>query len=148
MRYKQAAVIALIFGASLTVFSQTLRFRGSEKWGYDSQYEQLYGTNSLQEYRGTVIAIDTVTPMHDMSSGIKLVIESGFDSLDVHLGPAWYVLYQDINLSESDNVEVRGRRANLRDNVFIMAKEIRFDDGIIRLRDDSGIPYWVAVRRR
>ncbi|KMQ50954.1 hypothetical protein CHISP_2096 [Chitinispirillum alkaliphilum] len=86
--------------------------------------------------------------MPDMSYGIKLVVNCGFEEHDVHLGPAWYILFQDMNINIKDDVEVRGTRVSTGGKVFIMTSTLRKDDRILLLRDEDGIPFWCAWRRR
>ena len=128
--------------------SQNIRFRGSDGWGLNSRYEHLFNINSQQDFRGVITGIDTVTPMPDMSYGIMMVVKSGFDEFAVHLGPAWYMLFQDFSLNPGEEIDIRGVRVSHAGKVFIMAIEIKSKDRILRLRDNDGIPFWCAWRRR
>ncbi len=141
--------VLLLVAFSVTAFAQqNIRWRGSDGWGASGRYEQMFSINSPHFIEGTIARIDTVTPMNDMSYGIMIAVNDGMEEHVVHLGPAWYMLFQDLNLSVNERVEVRGARASFGGNVFIMAIEVRRDNRILHLRDEDGVPNWIAWRRR
>jgi hypothetical protein len=81
--------------------------------------------------------------------GIQFVIKTSTnEEIPVHLGPAWYILCQDMNLNLKDIVEVRGARFSLEGKNVMAAFEVRYKDKVLLLRDEDGIPYWSAWRKK
>lgn len=147
MHFLTVALLALLLPA--TLFAQIgIKFRGSGDWCYGDQYEQIYVESNEETVSGEVMSIDTVTPFRGMSSGIKFVLKTEREELDVHLGPAWFILYQDMILKVKDNVEVYGCRAMIDGKQVIMTSSLVRSDKMLKLRDKDGIPYWCAWRPR
>jgi len=126
----------------------TIKFRGSDGWGLASRYEQMYTNFSLQTYYGTVTKIDTVIPSSDMGSGISVILKTANSEELVHLGPSWFILHQDMNLSNGNKIEVKGAKVSFNGKTVIMAAEVESKDRILYLRDEDGIPYWCAWRKK
>lgn len=126
-----------------------IKFRGSGDWCYGDQYEQIFVESNQETMVGEVMSIDTVTPIRGMASGIKFVLKTEREEIDVHLGPAWFILYQDMSLQVKDkSIEVYGCRAMIDGKPVIMASTLVRRDRILMLRDKDGIPYWCAWRPR
>ena len=53
-----------------------------------------------------------------------------------------------MNLGLKDVVEVRGARFMLEGKNVMAAFEVRYKDKVLLLRDEDGIPYWSAWRKR
>jgi hypothetical protein len=148
---KRAVLVVLVFCfAALQAQAQTaIRWKGSAGWGQATPYERLFNQFNLQTLNGTIYSIDTVTPMSGMSMGIQLTVKlSGGEKQQVHLGPAWYVLCQDMNLGLNDAVEVRGARFTLNGKNVIAAFEVRTPEKVLLLRDQDNVPYWCGWRKR
>ncbi len=142
---KLVCILALALGVFHSAQGQ-MKFRGSDGWGVDTRYEQLFSSFDLRNYSGKVTEIDTVTPMPDMGVGIQLVLSTSEGDVNVHLGPAWYVLNQDISFPKKDEIEVKGCKVYLSGSEFVMPVEIRFEENVLRLRDDEGNPFWNIIR--
>ena len=145
---KRLLLVVFLIAASLPAFSQ-IRFRGSDGWGCSTRYEQLFNNFSIETFTGTVSKVDTTTPMTGMGVAVRLILSpDGGGNLPVHLGPAWFILNQDLNFPKDDKIEVRGCRANISGSEFIMAVEVRRKDRVLRFRDDDGNPFWCVFRRK
>jgi hypothetical protein len=126
-----------------------MRWIGTEGWGQATPYERLFNQFNLQVITGSIYRIDTVTPMPGMSVGIQLVIRTATrEELIIHLGPAWYVRHQDMDLTLNDNVEIRGARFSLKGKDVIAAFEVRTSSRVLLLRDEDNVPYWCGWRKR
>ncbi|MDR0305245.1 MAG: hypothetical protein LBI42_00235 [Chitinispirillales bacterium] len=146
---KRFLPLIFVIAITLPAFSQ-MRFRGSDGWGCNTRYEQLFNNFALETFTGTVVRADTVRPMTEMGVAVRLVLTSdvGGGELMIHLGPAWFVLNQDINFPKGDKLEVRGCRATISGSEFVMAVEVRRKDRVLRFRDDDGNPFWCVFRRK
>ncbi len=148
-----ALAIAIIAAVESPAQMQ-VRWKGSAGWGMGTNYAHLFNNYNLQVINGTIYRIDTVTPMSNMSYGIQLIIRTASrEEVPVHLGPAWYILCQDMNLGLNDPVEVRGARFALNGKNVVAAFEVRpsgsaNSDKILLLRDEDGVPYWCGWRKR
>jgi len=149
---KQGAwFVVLVAGllASQTQAQMAMRWIGTEGWGQATPYERLFNQFNLQVVTGSIYRIDTVTPMPGMSVGIQLVIRTATrEEIPVHLGPAWYVRHQDMDLTLNDNVEIRGARFSLKGKNVIAAFEVRTSSRVLLLRDEDNVPYWCGWRKR
>ena len=90
------------------------------------------------------MSIDTVTPIRDMGQGIQIILKNEREEIAVHLGPAWFILYQDMILSVNDkNIEVRGCRTMINGKPVIMASAANPADLRIVRDGETGIvvPY-------
>ena len=145
--FTAVALLAVLLPA--TLFAQIgIKFRRSGGWCYGSQYEQIFIESNQETVSGEVMSIDTVTPFRGMDSGIKFVMETEREDIDVHLGPAWFILYQDMILKVKDDVEVYGCRTMIDGKKVIMASKLVRGNKMLLLRDDDGIPYWCGWRDR
>ncbi len=126
-----------------------VKFRGSDGWGLNGRYEQYFNKYNLQTFTGKIIGIDTLAPFREMSYGVMLTIKKDNLEHTIHLGPGWYILYQDMGLMIGNDVEVRGCETSIEGKKVVMASYVKqLSKGrILRLRDEDGIPYWCAWRR-
>ena len=134
------------------VVSQTqaqhgVKLRGSDGWGLGSRYEQYFNKYNQLTFTGKIAAIDTLAPFREMSYGVQIVIKKDNQVHTVHLGPGWYIIYQDMGLKVGNDVEVRGCETSIEGKKVVMASYVKLSKGILRLRDEEGIPYWCAWRR-
>lgn len=151
MNYKHffiiTGVICMFWTNSVTA-QQMIKWRGSDGWGLASRYEEHFNKWNLETISGPISVIDTVTPLVDMAYGVQLIVKSRHEEVSVHLGPAWFILFQDMNLSVNDKVDVKGCRTSINGKTVIMATEVKRKDRILYLRDDDGYPYWTVWRKK
>jgi len=145
------SVFAVIFIVHAATYAQIgIKFRGTSGWCVGDRYDQTFINTSQETMVGQVMSIDTITPIRDMSTGIQVVLKTDRnEEIAVHLGPSWFVLNQDINLSVNDkNIEVRGCRTMISGKPVLMASLLVKKEKMLLLRDTDGIPYWCAWRPR
>jgi hypothetical protein len=82
-----------------------------------------------------------------MSSGVHLVLKTGTGEVSVHLGPQWYLENQDVKIEPKDKLEIKGSRVTMDGKPALIAAEIKKGDGVLRLRDEAGVPMWAGWRR-
>lgn len=124
------------------------RWRGSGGWGHRGQYGRMYNLDTIETIQGEVISIDAFKPTSSMSQGMHLLINTGKETVDIHLGPAWYLENQDISIKPKDKIEVTGSRINFTGQPTIIAGEVKKGDATLILRDESGFPIWSGWRHR
>jgi hypothetical protein len=118
-------------------------------WGMGGQYQRMYNPSTIETIAGEVIAIDTITPMSGMSGGVHLRLRTrAQQEIAVHLGPAWYLDNQDLQIKVNDQIEVRGSRVTFSGNPAIIAAEVKKGNNVLELRDSNGFPVWSGWRRQ
>ncbi|HSB34899.1 MAG TPA: DNA-binding protein [Nitrospirota bacterium] len=144
------AAAAMLFIASLG-FAQPGKgwrgWRGSGGWGMGSQYQGMYNPSTVETVSGVVEAVDKMMPMKGMHSGIHLTLKTDKETVDVHLGPDWYIERLDTKIEKGDTIEVKGSRVTIAGKPAIIAAEIKKGDSVLVLRDGNGIPAWAGWRR-
>ncbi len=112
-----------------------------------------YDKGRVETVRGTVERLYENVPSHNAnpdSVGFHVVLDTGKEKIDVHLGPRWYLTTLDGRIGKGDVVEVVGAAEEghpsadgtpgLRE---IHAAEVRKGGVLIlKLRDDDGKPLW------
>lgn len=145
-RVFSAVAVSLLLVSSLYA-QMSIKFRGSGEWCLGDKYQQMFINSSQESIVGQVISIDTLTPMRGMGRGIALKLKTEREDIEVQLGPAWYILFQDMSLQVNDNnIEVRGYRTMMNNRPVIMASKLVRRSKVLLLRDEDGIPYWCGWR--
>jgi hypothetical protein len=85
--------------------------------------------------------------MKGMHYGIHLLLKTDKETIDVHLGPGWYIERLDTKIEEGDKIEVKGSRVTIAGKPAIIAAEVKKGDSILVLRDSAGVPAWAGWRR-
>ena len=117
-------------------------------WGVDTPYGRLYDPAKEQTISGQVVSIETSAPMPGMAPGMQMLVQTDDGkSTRVHVGPAWYLERQDLDMKENTHVQVTGARAEIEGQPVLMAREVQFDGQLVTLRDAQGMPMWSSLRR-
>ena len=140
-------VVFLLFPLSPAALAQAMKWRGSGGWGPGSDYGRMYDPKTVETVTGDVVKVDRITPMPGMSSGVHLVVKTDKGDVSVHLGPQWYLENQDVKIEPKNKVVIKGSRVMLQGQPALIAAEVRKGDGILKLRDDAGVPMWAGWRR-
>jgi CBS domain containing-hemolysin-like protein len=150
MRAKRITALAVTLIFLLTAsasFAAWRGWRGSGGWGMGSQYNRMYNPATVETLSGTVESVDKFTPMKGMYSGIHLILKTDKETIDVHLGPEWYIERLDTKIEKGDKIEVKGSRVTISGKPAIIAAEVKKGDNVLILRDSAGIPAWAGWRR-
>ncbi len=149
MRIKRILSLVAVFTLVITTtaFAGWRGWRGSGGWGMGSQYNRMYNPATVETITGTVESVDKVTPMKGMYSGIHIVLKTDKESIDVHLGPEWYIERLDTKIEKGDKIEVKGSLVAISGKSTIIAAEVKKGDSTLVLRDSAGIPAWAGWRR-
>ena len=146
-------LVTVIFGicllSSQPLFAQRgMQWRGGGGWGPGTPYARMYDPKTVQTISGSVVSVDTLTPMAGMGNGVHLLLKADKETVSVHVGPVWYLENQDVKLEPGDRVQVRGSRITFQGKPAIIAVDVTKGDDTLRLRDESGFPLWSGWRRR
>lgn len=122
--------------------------RGSGGWGAGTPYARMYNPQTVETIKGEVVALERITPMKGMHSGLHAMVKTDKETLSVHLGPDWYLEKQDMGIEVKDQIEVKGSRVTFEGKPALIAAEVKKGDHVLILRDPNGIPAWSGWRRR
>ena len=142
-----AAVVSIVLTVSIVFAQQWQGWRGGGGWGPGSQYNRLYNPATVENVEGIVESVNKLTPSRGMNYGIHIIINTGKESLSVHLGPSWYIERLDTKIVRNDKVQVKGSRITFNGKPAIIAAEVKKGDNVLVLRDSAGIPVWAGWRR-
>jgi hypothetical protein len=117
-------------------------------WCPGSQYMQMYNTQSIETITGEVASVDKITPYRGMSGGVHLTVKTANGMVPVHLGPAWYINNQEIELVKGDKITVKGSKIDFQGKPTIIASEVIKGDHVLKLRDENGFPAWSGWYRQ
>jgi hypothetical protein len=141
------SILSFLFGTE-SFAQQGVKWQGSGNWGPGTQYGRLYNPQTMESISGKVASVDTITPIKGMSSGVHLMLKTDNETISVHLGPAWYIQRQDMKIAPGDKIDITGSRITLQGEPAIIAAEVKKENEILKLRDESGLPVWSGWRRR
>jgi Glu-tRNA(Gln) amidotransferase subunit E-like FAD-binding protein len=79
---------------------------------------------------------------------VHLLIKSAEETVEVHLGPEWYLKEQNFSIEPGDRIEVKGSRITFPRMPAIVAAEVKKADRVLTLRDTNGIPLWSRRQQR
>lgn len=135
-------VAALLLSGSAQATQVAIRRAGGQGWGAQTAYGKLFDPGTVENLRGKVLTVERFTPLRQMGYGLLVVLETQTETIDVHVGPGWFVQEQDFDLSPGDEIMVRGSRILFRELPAIIATQVRKGERTLQLRLDDGRPVW------
>lgn len=138
----------LLLAAGLDHASAHPHGRGGGGWGPGDPYGRTFDPRSVVTVSGEVVAVEQSVPLRGMHAGVHLKLRSGKETLTVHLGPAWFIERQDVELAPKDRLEVTGSRVTIDGKPVVIAAEVARGDQVLKLRDRDGRPVWAGWHQR
>jgi hypothetical protein len=112
-------------------------------------YKRMYNPQTVETLSGTVVKLEKTTyGRRGRNVGMHLTLKTAKETIQVQLGPSWYVEKQGMTLASGDQVEVTGSRVTFRGQPAIIAAEVKKGAQVWKLRDAAGVPVWAGQRRR
>jgi hypothetical protein len=139
------AVFALTAMVNLSDAKPWKGWKGSGGWGHKSQYQRMYDAQTVTEIEGIVESVEEITPTSGMSHGIHLKVKTETDTVNVHLGPVWFIERQDMKIEKGDTVEIKGSKITFNGAPAIIAAEVEKGDTELKLRNENGVPVWAGT---
>jgi len=93
---------------------------------------------------GQIVNIRDVSLNDGKTTGVGIDLKTESEMIPVYLGPHIYVDLQNVTMSVGDNVDVKGVNVLAGGQQILLAGEVRKGDGVLKLRDDNGVPLWAA----
>jgi DNA/RNA endonuclease YhcR with UshA esterase domain len=96
--------------------------------------------------QGSVEKVDRLTSEAMPGMGIHLVLKSGKETIEIHLGPASFV-EKTMTFKEGNTIEVIGSKVTMMGKTVVVAREIKKENKVLKLRDEKGVPLWSRMQR-
>lgn len=125
--------------AATESLAQVQMQRPVETYGRGSR---IYDPANSEEIDGEVLTVNKINSRRSQGYGVHLLIKSADETVEVHLGPEWYLEEQNFSVEPGDRLEVKGSRITFSGMPTIVAAEIKKADRVVTLRDTNGIPMW------
>jgi hypothetical protein len=91
--------------------------------------------------KGSVEAVNQVKGPQSWDS-THLSLKTDKETIDVHVGPSWFLTQNTTGFAKGDQVEVTGSRVKFGDKDALIAREIKKGDETLTLRNAQGFPVW------
>jgi hypothetical protein len=98
----------------------------------------VFAPDSLEILQGTATQVNR----YGGHQGTFMTLTTPQETLEVHLGPAWYLQNQGFDIVLNSPIQVTGFRSSWNGQSVLMATEIRQGDRVLPLRDAEGYPLW------
>lgn len=143
-------LLATMFAAAIVspaLAAPWQQWRGSGGWGMGGAYQRMYDPAKVETVAGEVVSVDKVSSGRGPRNGIHLKLQSGTETIPVHLGPSWYIERLDTRIEKGDRVEVKGARVLMNGKSALIAAEVKKGGEVLQLRDANGVPAWAGWRK-
>lgn len=118
-------------------------------WQTNGKYGQMFRSNRVERWRGTIVRTESVTPLTGMDPGVALVVKvEGQGNMVVHLGPEWFVKRQQDKFAANESIDFSGSLVDIDQKPVVMATQVRMQGRVLTLRDGDGVPSWDAWQER
>lgn len=140
-------LIVILLILPVLVYAQNRPNRGMMNWSNDTPYVRMYNPQTEQTVSAIVQKVEMFTPRKGMAIGIHLQANVNDKLLDIHLGPAWFIKNQELQIMEGDELEITGSMITYNGVEALIAKSLKLDEDTLVLRDDTGRPVWAGWKR-
>ena len=106
-----------------------------------------YDPATVETISGEVLRIDHVPKRRGTGMVVHLAVRASTgETVDVRLGPAWWVDGQRVRVKEADQVEVKGSRVSTGGGPIVIAAVVNKKGKTLVLRNDDGVPIWAGQK--
>lgn len=88
--------------------------------GYGRHRGMIFNSNEVETVTGKVLQVDTWTQGEWHRGGVHVLLQTNNETIDLHLGPAWYINNQDIRIEPNDQIQVTATRVSSADGRAVM----------------------------
>jgi hypothetical protein len=103
-----------------------------------------FDASKLETFEGTIEKV-VVREMR-RTKGVHVFLKTAKETVEIHLGPAWFIDNQEAKLQAGDTVSVRASRTTMMGQPALVAMDVKRGGETLRLRNDDGTPLWAAWR--
>lgn len=106
-----------------------------------------YDPATVETISGEVLRIDRIPSRRGTGTAVHLAVRAiGGETVDVRLGPAWWIDGQKVRVKQRDKVEVKGSRVSIDGAPVVIAAVVSKNEKTLVLRDDAGVPAWAGQK--
>jgi len=135
--------INVVVAVALSVALATLAF--AQKPSADHSMPK-YDVSREVTIKGTIDDVKEMT-MGKNEIGVHLVVKTGTDTIEVRLCPSSYVKDFEVSLVKGQSLQVTGAKVKVDDKDIILARELVQGNNTVTLRDKSGDPVWIWLKK-
>jgi hypothetical protein len=93
---------------------------------------------------GEVVSVDKITDQ-GTDYGASLTLKAGKETIQVYLGPGWFLAKQGLSFAPQDQVEITGSQITSQGKPALIAAQVIKGDKSLTLRDLAGLPAWAGA---
>jgi hypothetical protein len=132
---------------SLTVVA-ALIVSAASAWGQGhSTQSPIYNPKTETTFTGVIQKV-TEVPGPGRGTGTHIVVKGDNETMEVHVGPTWYLEQKNYSFAKGDRIEVDGSKVQYAGADVIIARQIRKGDATWTFRNEQGIPLWSRQGRQ
>lgn len=106
----------------------------------------MYNTATEVTLKGSVEAVKQVTGPQTWG-GTHLSLKTDKETIDVHVGPSWFLAQHKMSFAKGDQIELTGSRVKFGSEDAVLAREIKKGSETLTLRNAQGMPAWAGGPR-
>ena len=130
--WRVALVLVVGLSIGLVSFAQTPR---------GAKGAPMYTPATETTVKGTIEAINQITGRQGWG-GTHLELKTESETLDVHVGPSWFLSQNKMTFAQGDEIEVTGSKVKFDNADALLAREITKGGQKLTLRNKNGFPVW------
>jgi hypothetical protein len=115
--------------------------------GMGGGHNRMYDPAKVETMTGQVVSLEQAASPRGMGMGVGFTLNTGSETLVVHLGPQWFIDEQGVKIAAGDTVEIKGVKVERMGEKIFVAGEVKKGAEVLKLRDENGIPTWAGWRR-
>jgi hypothetical protein len=109
------------------------RHDGVGCYGEDYQERRAYIPTAFETINGEVIDLYETTSRSGYRSGLHLLLKTNEKTIDVRLGPIWYLEQENFNFEPGDSLEIKGDLVTDSQMPTMIAIEVKKDNQLLTL---------------
>ena len=132
-RLQLTGAMTLFTAASLVASAPQQRAAG--------QTPRMYNVATEVTISGTIDDVITVSGAGSQG-GVHLMLRTTSETLEIHVGPEWFMTQQKYKLAKGDAVSITGSRIKMDTTERVVAREVKKGAETMTFRDAKGFPKW------
>jgi hypothetical protein len=106
-----------------------------------------YDAKKVTMISGEIVAVEKISCQQgNDSKGVHLTLKTDEKTVEVVLGPSWFLDEQPATFAVGDKIEIKGALMTVHGKEAYIAEKVKKGDGVLVLRDAEGRPAWSAWR--
>lgn len=134
----------VIAGSAALVTLAGVALAGYQYSNRHKVYHRNFDMETVEKLTGKIADIKFSGKDNSENKGVELLLQFDEQLMPIHLGPAWYMNMQRGKFKKGDIITVQGSRVAMNHKFVIIAQELKLGNKVLRLRDATGHPHWMA----